>query len=111
MPGGVADDDSARAVVDGCRVESFHHLGIAAAGVLGHIHDFEAEAGGKLYGFFCGLEEEVVGPTFGVAANGAGANESGGFDIEAGALRDFRDRTNVVFVSASGTVGANFQSL
>ncbi len=107
MAGGVADDDGARAAVDGRRVEALDGGRVAAAGVFGDVHDVEAEGDGELYGLFGGLEEEVVGPTFGVAADGAGSDEGGGFDVEAGAVDDFGDGGNVVFVSAGGAVGTN----
>ena len=104
---GVANHDGARAAVDRGRVQTLDHRRIAAAGVLGHVHRFEAERHGELHRLFRGLEQEVVGPVFGVAANRAGADESRRLDVQPGALHDLGDRPDVIFVSAGGAVGAN----
>ena len=49
VPRRVADHDSARPMADRGRVQLLHHLGIAARGVFGDIHDVEAERHGVLH--------------------------------------------------------------
>ena len=104
---GIANHDGARAAVDRSRVQTLDHGRIAATGVLGDIHAFEAQRHGELHCFFRGLEQEVIGPAFGVAANRTGANEGCRLNVQPGALHDLGDRPDVIFMSAGGAVGAN----
>ena len=107
MSGGVANNDGARAATDRRGIKTLDSRGIAASGVFRHVHGIEAQGDGKLDGLFGGLEKEVVGPIFGVAADGARSDKSRGFYGEAGALDDFGDGADVVLVSAGGAVGLN----
>ena len=107
MSRGIANHDGARPAVDRGRIQTLDHGRIAAAGVLGDIHAFEAERHGELHGFLRGLEQEVIGPAFGVAANRAGANKGRGLNVQPGALHDLGNRPDVIFVGARGAVGAN----
>src|SRR5690242_15630472 len=109
MAAGIANHDGAGAMADGSGVEALNHLRLAATGVLGDVHDFQAERDRVLHRFFRSLEKELVRPAFGVAANGAGADESGGRNGQTYALGNFGDGTNVVLVGAGGTVGLDFQ--
>ncbi len=54
-------------------------------------------------------EQEVVGPVFGVAADGTGADEGCRLNGHAGALDDLGNRANVVLMGAGGAVGLDFQ--
>ena len=69
--------------------------------------DIEAERHGVLHRLLRGLEQEVVGPAFGVAANRAGADEGRGLNVQPGALHDLGDRPDIVLVGAGRAVGAN----
>ena len=101
----VAEDDGVRAVLYGSGVETFDGVGVGANRVFRNVHAREIVRDGEFYGVFGGAEEMVDGPIFHDAANRAGAEEGGGFDGDSGALRNFNDRANVVFVSAGGAVG------
>ena len=107
MSSGIANHDRARAAIDGGRVETLHHFRIAARGVLGDIHRFESERYGVFNGFFGGLKQEIVGPAFGIAADGTGSNESRRLYIQPGALHDFSDRPDVILMGPGGAVGLN----
>jgi hypothetical protein len=107
VTGSVANDDRAGATFNSRGVEPLDHRGIAAAGVLGHIHNFEAKRHGKLHRLLCSLKQEVFRPVFGIATEGTGSDKCGGLYLQAGSLHDFRNRTNVVFVGAGGAVGLN----
>ena len=104
---GIANHDGARAAIDRGRVQTLDHLRIAAGRVLGDVHGIEAQRHRVFHRLFRGLEQEVIGPVFGVAADRAGADEGGGLDVQPGALHDLGDRPNVIFVSARRAVGAN----
>ncbi len=109
VTGGIADHDGLRAVANRGAVEPLNGFGIAAGGVLGHVHDVEAEPDRILHGVFRGALQEVVGPVFGVAADGAGADEGRHLDGNAGGLHDLGDRTNVVLMRAGCAVGLDLQ--
>src|SRR4051812_17579617 len=80
VPAGVADHDGARATLDGRRVKTLYRFGIAARGVFGYVHHFEADGTREGDGALGGFEQEVVSPVFGVAADGARSDEGGYFD-------------------------------
>src|ERR1700730_7321436 len=108
---GVADcvtkDDGAGAAPDGGGVEALDRGGIGADGVFGDVHRGEVVLDGELHGFFGGALEVIDGPVFDEAANGTGAEEGGGFDGDADALRDFGYGANVGFDRAGGGIRAN----
>src|SRR3954470_521101 len=108
VSGRVADHDGAGATINRCLVETLDHLRIAARRVFGDIHHAKSQRNRVFHGALSGLQEEVVGPAFGVAANWTGAQERCRFDIEAGSLHDLRDRTNIVLMSAGGAIRADF---
>src|ERR1700680_204775 len=107
VAGSVADYDGAGAAVDCRRVELLDRIRIATGGVLGDVHGIEAERDRVLDRSVSGLEQEVVGPSFGETTDGARSNESCGFDAQAGFLDDLGDWPDVIFMGARGTVGAN----
>ena len=82
---------------------------IAACGVLGDIHDLQTLGHGELYRMFRGAQQEVVGPIFGVASDRARPDESSRLDGNAGALDEFRNRPDVVFVGARGAIRLDLQ--
>src|SRR5579864_5898679 len=108
MAGSIADNDRARTAIDRRRIQALDHCRIAAAGVFGHVHDFDPKRNSELNRLLGGLKQEVFGPTFGVAANGTRPNERGGIDFQARAMRNLGNRANVVFVRACGAVRMNF---
>jgi hypothetical protein len=67
----------------------------------------EAERNRVLDGLFRGLQQEVVCPAFGVAANGARSEKRRDLDGQSGFLHDLGNRANIVFMRARGAVGAN----
>ena len=104
MADGVAENQRFGAAVDGRIVQAFYRGGIRARGVFGDVHRRQIVRDRKAHGFFGGATEIVDGPVFHEAANGAGAEEGGGFDGDAYALGNFGDGADVVFVGARGAV-------
>src|SRR4029077_13951011 len=78
-----------------------------AARVLGDIHGFKAQRHRVFYRLLGGLEQEIVSPTLGVAADWAGTDEGRRLDVEPGTLHDFGDRPNVILMGAGCAVGLN----
>src|SRR2546429_4500145 len=88
-------------------VKTFHRLRIAARRILGYIHDVETQRPGILHGCLCSLEQKVVSPALGVAADWTRSQKSGGFNIQARTLNDFSNRTYIVLMGARRTIGTN----
>ncbi len=104
VSGGVAEHQGVRSKVDGRRVELLHRFRIAAGGVLGDVHDFEAERDRVFDGLFRGLKKEVAIPALGVTADRTGSEKRSNFDGQACFLDDFGDGANVVLDGAGGAV-------
>src|SRR5216683_2754481 len=104
---GVAEYDGARAVSNGGGVKAFDGAGIGADGVLGNVHRRESVLDGELDRFFRGALEVIDGPIFHQAADRAAAQKRRRFDGDPGALGDFHDGADVVFVSARRAIGFN----
>ena len=85
----------------------FTVCGIATARVLGDIHDIKSKGNGVLDGFLCGLQQKVVRPAFGEAADGAGTDKGCSLDAQAGFLHDLGDRANIIFVGARRAIRLN----
>jgi hypothetical protein len=80
VSGGVAEHQGVRAAVDGRRVDLLYRFRIAARGVFGDVHDFEAKRDRILDGLFGGLKKEVAVPALGIAPDGAGSKKRSHLD-------------------------------
>ncbi len=102
---GVAQNNRARAVSNGRRVQSLHGARIGANSVFRDVHGRKPVLDRELHRFFSGAFEVINRPVFHEAANWAGAKERCRFNRHAYALRDFHDGANVIFMRARGAVG------
>jgi hypothetical protein len=107
MSCGIANDDRACAAIDRGCVQPPHHLRIAACRVFRYVHHVKTERYGVFHCCFRSLKQKVVAPSFGVAADRAGTEKGGGFNLQSGPLHNFRDRPNVILKSAGSAVGTN----
>src|SRR5438128_11016410 len=111
MPRSIANYNGAGAAINRSSIESLQRLGVAAGSVLGDVDHLKPEGDPVLNSLVGGLQEKIFGPALGMTTNRAGSDKGGGCDFEAGFLHDFRDRTNVILVSAGGTVGLDLHFL
>ena len=111
MSGGITDDDGARAAINRGGIEPLHRLGVAARSVLGDIHHLKPQRNGILNSLLRRLQQELVGPTFGVAADRTGSEKSSNLDVQAGFVHDFGNRPNVILVRAGSAVGLDLHLL
>ena len=89
---GVGDAHPPRAGLDRLGVEAPQVVGLGAGGVLGDEHHRQPLADGELHRLAGEAQHAVEVPRLGVLADGAGADEAGGLDRQAGRLRDVGDR-------------------
>src|SRR5438309_11928031 len=98
MARGVADADRPRPAVDCSRVQALDRFRIAAAGVLGDVHDIEPEGNGIFDGLLGRLYQKIISPAFGETSNRTRSNKCRGLDPQSGLLHDLSNGPNVIFM-------------
>ncbi len=105
---GVAENNGARTVSNGRGVQPLHGIGISANGVFRDIHGRKSVLDRELYCFFGSAFEVIDRPIFHQPADGTAAEKCSGFNRYAHALRNFDNRTNVIFMRARRAIGLDF---
>ncbi len=110
MSHSVANDDGLGSAIDGRGVHALDGFRIAACGVFGDVHHVEPVRHRELHRMLSRSQQEVVGPVFGVAADGAGPDEGRRFDGNSGALHNLGDGPDIVLMGARRTVGLDVEA-
>ena len=107
----VAENDGARTVSNGRRIQPLDGIGIGAHRVFRDVHGRKTVLDREPYRLFGGPLEVLDRPVFHQAPDRTGAKKRCRFNGHAHHLRDLYDGTDVVFVSARRAVGFDLHPL